>query len=198
MYPSTIERQNVQLVANAFGDATVSALRRAANHDDTGDFVELVLRFWKTVNLKMQFADIALNDVYRAALHRTNPWQYEFLQSFSELESYMSVSSPSRSKQFIGDTAISLHSTCLGLVGMCQYILDTTDASFILLGTLSTDALEHEFGKIRQGAGGAYYVTVRAVQVVYAEQVCLSNLLVTYRGLLAVQRQHICAMLAAP
>ena len=46
-----------------------------------------------------------------------------------------------------------------GLVDLTRHLLDTTH-DYVFLGEYSTDPLEKEFGKLRQGAGYSYILTV--------------------------------------
>jgi hypothetical protein len=51
----------------------------------------------------------------------------------------------------------------VGLINLCKHLVESTAAEFLLLGVFSNDILERQFGKFRQGAGGAYLITARAV-----------------------------------
>ena len=48
------------------------------------------------------------------------------------------------------------------MVELCRYLLAQSH-EFVLLGEFSTDPLEKEFSKIRQGSGGTYFITVQQV-----------------------------------
>lgn len=45
---------------------------------------------------------------------------------------------------------------------MARHLLATTH-DYVLLGTFTSDHIEKEFGKLRQGSGGAYLITVRQI-----------------------------------
>ena len=65
-----------------------------------------------------------------------------------------------RIKKLSIDTAKALHFTCHSLVDLCRNLLARTH-SFVPLGQFSTDPLEKEFGKLRQGSGGVYFINVQ-------------------------------------
>ena len=60
------------------------------------------------------------------------------------------------------DTSDALFHTMNGLVELCRYLLETTH-DYVLLGDFSTDPLEKEFRKLRQGFGVAYFLTVQVI-----------------------------------
>ena len=45
---------------------------------------------------------------------------------------------------------------------MCRSLLRVSH-NYVLLGTFSTDPLKKEFGKLRQGSGGTYFITVEQI-----------------------------------
>lgn len=67
-----------------------------------------------------------------------------------------------RIKQLSKDTAKNIHHTCYGMVDLCRHLLATTH-EYVCLGMFTTDFLEKEFGKLRQGSGGTYFISVQQV-----------------------------------
>ena len=55
-----------------------------------------------------------------------------------------------------------MHHTCNGTVSLCRSLLRVSH-NYVLLGTFSTDPLEKEFGKLHQGSGGTYFITVQQI-----------------------------------
>ena len=51
--------------------------------------------------------------------------------------------------------------TCRGLVELCKHLLNTTHHEYVMLGKFTSDPIEKEFGKLRQGSGGTYFITVQ-------------------------------------
>ena len=60
------------------------------------------------------------------------------------------------------DTASALAHTCRGFVDLVKHLLATTH-EYVLLGIFTTDFIEKMFGKLRQGSGGTYFITVQQV-----------------------------------
>ena len=67
-----------------------------------------------------------------------------------------------RVRQFTRDTGLCIFHTCYGLVELCVALLHRSH-EYVLLGQFSTDCLEKEFGKLRQGSGGTYFITVQQI-----------------------------------
>ena len=69
---------------------------------------------------------------------------------FGEMTLQMKGGQGKRYKQFNLDTAQAIHHTYNGIVRLCRSLLRVSH-NYVLLGTFSTDPLEKEFGKLRQG-----------------------------------------------
>ena len=67
-----------------------------------------------------------------------------------------------RYKQFTGDTAQAIHDTCNSIVSLCRCLLRLSH-NYVLLRIFSTYPLEKEFGKLREGSGGTYFITVQQI-----------------------------------
>ena len=67
-----------------------------------------------------------------------------------------------RYEQFTRDTAQVIHHKCNGIVSLCRSLLRVSH-NYVLLGIFSTDPLEKEFRKLRQGSGGTYFITVQQI-----------------------------------
>lgn len=62
--------------------------------------------------------------------------------------------------EFTIETANALWHTLCGLVDLARHLLDSTH-DFVMLGEFSSDPLEKAFSKLRQGSGGAYFISVQ-------------------------------------
>ena len=83
------------------------------------------------------------------------------LLSIAEMVDSMNARNGSkRCKTFTKDTAYAISHTLRGIVEMAKTLLCSSH-EFILLGEFSSDPLERSFSKLRQGAGGAYFVSVQ-------------------------------------
>ncbi|XP_047135436.2 uncharacterized protein LOC124812623 isoform X1 [Hydra vulgaris] len=67
-----------------------------------------------------------------------------------------------RKKQLTCDTAQPIYHTCNGVVELCRSLLNSSH-QYVILSEFSTDPLEKEFSKLRQGSGGTYFITVQQV-----------------------------------
>ena len=67
-----------------------------------------------------------------------------------------------RIKSFARDTSMTIEHTCNGLIDVCRHLLDS-GFNFVILGEFTTDYLETEFCKLRQGSGDTYFITVQNV-----------------------------------
>ena len=72
----------------------------------------------------------------------------------------MAGSQGNRKKQLSQNTATTIDRACNGIVRLCRHSL-ATSKKYVLLGQFSTDPLEKEFGKLRQGSGGTYFINVQ-------------------------------------
>ena len=81
---------------------------------------------------------------------------------FGEMVLQMKGGQGKRYKQFTQDTAQAIHHTYNDTVRLCRSLLRVSH-NYVLLGTFSTDPLEKEFGKLHQGSGGTYFITVQQI-----------------------------------
>ena len=95
---------------------------------------------------------------------------------FGEMTLQMKGGQGKRYKQFNLDTAQAIHHTYNGIVRLCRSLLRVSH-NYVLLGTFSTDPLEKEFGKLHQGSGGTYFITVQ--QIIEKVNISKSSLLLS-------------------
>ena len=84
-------------------------------------------------------------------------------------------------KQLSQNTATVIDRACNGIVSLRRHFL-ATSKKYVLLGQFSTDPLEKEFGKLRQGSGGTYFINV---------QQCIEKLHIKQTSLLLNQNVNI-------
>ena len=71
-------------------------------------------------------------------------------------------------KQLSQNTATAIHH-----ISLCRHLLATSH-KYVLLGQFSTGLLEEEFGKLRQGSGGTYFINVQqCIEKLYIKQTSL-------------------------
>ena len=58
---------------------------------------------------------------------------------------------------------MALRQTCLALADCAIYLIEHKGFTYVLLGSLQSDALEARFGWLRQLSGANYYISMRQV-----------------------------------
>ena len=66
-----------------------------------------------------------------------------------------------RIRSLTAETATSMWHVCNGFVDLARYLLNAGN-EYVILGWFTTDPLERCFGKLRQGSGGTYFITVES------------------------------------
>lgn len=160
-FPNPIERQNMKHVLAVFCDETVASLR-LHGEDDTADFVSYVLNFWKVCNVHSKGLGARYNDRFREEVTAGDGWQLAFLEEFSNFANCLRPTTVGRAKSLTRDTFSAIRNFCSGVPELCKFLF-SFNFDFILLGTITTDPLEKQFGKFRQSCGGNYLITVRSI-----------------------------------
>ena len=165
--PKPIERQRVSTCLCVFSEKTHSALithpsLAAEEVQDTAIFLKKVITWWKIVNVKALGANVRHNDPLQAAISDPHDKRLDYLLEFGDMALEMAGTQGKQIKQFSKDTANAIHHTCNGLVDLCRNILSSSH-KYVLLGQFTSDHLEKEFGKLRQGCGGTYFLTVQQI-----------------------------------
>ena len=149
-----------------FCEETCSALRvHPSLQDVTGTviFIQEILDLWKIINVRTKNKDIRHNNPLESEIKSTDDPRLTKLHKICEwLIKMIKSSCGKRSQSLTKDTATSFHHTINEMVELCRYLI-AQSREFVLLGEFSTDPLEKEFSKIRQGSGGTYFITVQQV-----------------------------------
>ena len=166
--PKPIERQKVSTCLRVFSEKTYHALLHHPGMEkfdgvgDTAIFINKVLTWWKILNVKSQYMDIRCNDDLQAAISDPCDERLETILKFGDMALQMGGKQGKRQKQLTRDTAQAIFHTCNGLVSLCRQLLSTSH-QYVLFGQFSTDPLEKEFSKLRQGSGGTYFINVQQI-----------------------------------
>ena len=164
--PKPIERQRVSTCLKVFSQETASALKLfpdLTNVDGTVIFLERFIEFWNILNVKDKFAGVRSKDPNRHPITSDEDPRLQILLEIASLAEDMASLQGKRVKQLTRDTAMSLSHTCRGLVELCKQLINNHGFDYVLFGKLTTDYLEKVFGKLRQGSGGTYFITVQGV-----------------------------------
>jgi hypothetical protein len=166
--PKPIERQKVSTCLKVFSEKTSHALLHHPGMEkfdgvaDTAIFINKVLTWWKILNVKSQYMDIRRNDDLQAAISDPCDERLETILKFGDMALQMGGKQGKRQKQLTRDTSQAIFHTCNGLVNLCRQLLSTSH-QYVLFGQFSTDPLEKEFSKLRQGSGGTYFISVQQI-----------------------------------
>ena len=166
--PKHTEKQSVPICLQVFCDETATALlthsatKNEENILETVTFIQKVVKFWKIVSVKKKFMDVLLNDPLKGVIEDPNDPRLLYLREFGDMCLAMKSRPKLRIKQLTRDTALAIHQTCYGLVDLAQDLLASTHR-YVALGKFTTDPLEKAFGKLRQGSGGTYFISVQQV-----------------------------------
>ena len=167
--PKPVERQKVQPVIDIFCERTRQALlshpgmKEVEGKEDTAFFLSLVIKFWTIMNVKSEGADIRHNNPLEEVIRNVEDERLDFLQKFGIMAKSMAGKQGQRYKQFTRDTGNALHHTCFGIVDLVHHLLTIKKFRYVPLGKFTTDILEKFFGKLRQGSGGSYFITVQQI-----------------------------------
>ena len=150
-----------------FCEETISALKShpefQQNAKGTIYFLTYVFEFWKIVNVHSKHSARHTHDDLREAISLPYDVNLQKLQKFNNLIQSMRSSGGRRMKSLTKDTVACLSQTINGLTELSAHLLETTFFEYVLLGSFSTDLLEKEFSKLRQGSGGTYFITVKQI-----------------------------------
>ena len=167
IYPTSVERVNVQLAVAATHESTVAALRfysQKEEHRDfghTADFLEMLRKWFSIVNVKTAYTHVRLHDSIRAPPSSEERCGLNFLINFEKmLKAWQDRSGGGKMST---DTSQAAVYTCRGLVGVAQYLLEKHSdlMHYVLLGKIQSDRIESRFGYLRKLAGGNYWASVR-------------------------------------
>ena len=168
--PRPIERQRVSTCLQVFSERTVEALQhhpdleKTQEVQDTAIFIKKILMWWKIVNVKEKGLDVRFRDPLRAVISDVGDERLEYLRDFGLMCLQMAGKQGKRVKQLSKDTAVAVHITCEGLVALAKDLLENHKYEYVCLGRFTKDPLEKEFGKLRQGSGGTYFINVQQIR----------------------------------
>ena len=86
VYPSKLQLQNVQHVLNVFNEKVVAALR-LMKKNDTADFIDQLLTWWKIQNVSSKGQDARMRDFNRAVQTKDSTNLQPYLDLFTNAQS---------------------------------------------------------------------------------------------------------------
>lgn len=185
IFPSNLERQNVNLVIKFFNKFVREGLLKPGpvhnilSFKETADFVEIICKWWGIFNVKTPVKGIHQRNEIMASLTANKlDEKYKFLKKFlAWLDAWerMKCSTGALSKE----THTALVQTTYGMLQFTEYCIHELNMKYILTGKIKTDSLEARFGKYRQLTGSQYPISIR--QLLECEKKnCDSSLLRNY------------------
>lgn len=166
LYPSAIQKQNVSLALKIFNDNNIVALKHATKDlpdvfeqiNQTAIFLNIIVNWWKIVNVKSVFEGKRFNDPYREAIRSPTDMRYQFLNKMCHWLKIWRLSVPS-ANALTSQTFQSLITTLESFLEIIPYLFDNYGIDYILLGKFQSDNLESRFGSYRQLSGANYYIS---------------------------------------
>lgn len=161
LYPTTFERQNVNLVDNIFHESTIAALKTVPEYLDTAIFLSIIKRWWDIVNTKCTVKGLVKRNSWATPIFHVNDQKIHFLRNF-----VVWVGKWKALKYNAGlskDTFEALERCTKTLLMFADYALTKLNIEFVLPGKLQTDPLEKRFGKYRIMSGCNYNVSFRQI-----------------------------------
>ena len=169
VFPKPIERQDVDLCLRVFSYETIAALETHPEVDQqeargTIQFLKIMVGFWKIVNTKEKGEMELFKDKLRGEITGPEDFKLQVLMKIACMAEKMTAkgNGKDRVQQLTMDTGKALSHVCRGLIDMTRSLLGCGN-EYVLLGWFTTDPLEKYFGKLRQGSGGTYFITVQTI-----------------------------------
>ena len=163
--PKSIEKTSTKLALSVFCESTRDALQFYCTHEakawtGTADFVSLVFKLWKVLNVKTRSKGKHKRDSNMDPVLSSNDWKLEFLREFAHfLQRWQDSKKPGLTRE----TFLAIRHTCVSLADCASYLLDKLGFSYVLLGHLQSDAIESRFGWLRQLSGANYFISMKQV-----------------------------------
>lgn len=166
LYPSSIQKQNVKIALRLFNDNNAVALKHASKDlpdiseeiNQTSIFLQIIVNWWKIVNVKSVFEAQRFNDPYREAIRVTSVNQLKFLTDMLHWLKIWRLSVPSN-VALTAQTFQSLILTTESFLEVIPYLFGKYKIDYILLAKFQSDNLESRFGSYRQLSGANYYIS---------------------------------------
>lgn len=167
IFPSSIERQNVNLALKIFDPSTAAALNCIfPNEQGTCNFINLICRFWNIFNINNFSKGFKKNCKDSEPFFKINDPRLSFLEDFASFLSCWEKSnfSGKLSKQ----TFFALRFSVTSIIKLIKHLILDLNFKFVLTNYFQTDCLESTFGIYRQSNGGSFHISY--MQILDAEK----------------------------
>lgn len=178
LFPTSIERQDVNLCAKLFDEKNVAALKQLGKANNTDSykgtiaFLEFILQWWKVVNVKHVFKGDRFNDPHSMAIFTVGDENCLFLKKFLAwlykwdaiaIQGEEANKKQKRNGKLTTQTQLALTHTVKTMIEVIAYLKNSMNFHYVLLGKFQTDDLEARFGQYRQMSGACYNISVKQV-----------------------------------
>lgn len=168
LYPSSLERQNVNLALKIFNHNISKALieigshKNFTNYQDTSEYVEIISTWWDIVNVKSPLKGLRLRNKFQEPITVKSVEIKDFMTKFLKWLDCWKVEKYTDGT-LTKETHYALQHTTDALLQLSDHCISSEGYSYFLCGKVQTDNLEERFGQYRQLSGSQYHVSVRQI-----------------------------------
>ena len=180
-WPSSLERQNVNLALEIFHESTSVGLlalnieRESISKNQTVDFLKLINDIWKMFNVNWVGKGIRFNDDFSRPLSPNDSRILFLLNVVNWLDCWHNLLTV-KGKLSPKTTFTSLKHTCNALPLLVDMLCIKYGFQYLLTSRIQNDPLEYHFGLYRQMSGSHYQISYS--QILESEgRLQLSNIL---------------------
>ena len=112
----------IHLALCVFNEKTVAALK-IRGHNDTAEFIHLVVRLWKIMNIGSRGEDTRLNDPDRAAFTSSDDHRFGFMKKIATMFEKMDTTLTKYDKRVMCLTSQTSNAASVTLNGMIELIM---------------------------------------------------------------------------
>lgn len=156
----------MKLAVSIFCESTRDALMYYSAYEGLSDwgstatFLTTIIKLWNILNVRTITKGIQKRDNTMDPVKSSVDFKLQFLRDFADfLKRWEGLQHLGLTKE----TFLALRQTCLALADYSAYLIDRLGFSYVLLGSLQSDAIESRFGWLRQLSGANYYISMRQV-----------------------------------
>ena len=120
----------------------------------------MILKFWKIVNVHGPYDDLKFRDHLRSATRSVQYENLKMLEEFAEIVEKIHANTEKHVTSFNKRYSRGLTHTCRGLVDWAKHLISK---KVIVWRVIYLWFFGKQFGKLRQGFGGTYFITVQQI-----------------------------------
>lgn len=165
IYPTSIEKQNVNLALAIFNEKNIAALECVSKENEnfsgfegTCQFLHIICSWWKIANVKSVFEGRRFNDNFREPIRQGGDFQLQFLQKLSSWLKAWRINMPTN-ESLSAETFQAFIITVDSFIHLIHYMFSAYKVDYLLLSKFQNDVLEGRFGCYRQLSGANYHIS---------------------------------------